>query len=637
MAVTQTSRALHIFQVTAAAACLIGVYGPAMNACAARRAAEFLREPIRTVIDNERGSIFTTPVQNGWSALGAYVGAPKSDKFVKLDMDAIKIVQARFHLIKPSDDTTWAWFPYSEFKQYEREEIAAGHEPLLITAQYEGISRPVLWSWSLGFVNNGEAPKYAAQQWEQAVSVADDRFIRFWINRYVRRIVLAGMAGASNLWIGLDESAFNPDLYGVLDDHNRFRGPIKWDPPFPQTEEAYYDSLRRFFAQVTALAPEIKLMCNIGSMKDWSRFDSVFENVPGVMVEELFRSDPSSYVRLVNYRLLASLSRFAAKGRVAILRTTTPDDPTRIGTAYSAYQLVKGPNCFFAPRLDQTIDEVPADRYATQRDRLGAPTAQMETLVAPGALNDGYRLYWREYEGGLVYLNLSGFTRIVELPKDNVYVDRTGTPVKSLVLSDMTGDYVVLQHNTLTGFPHISPRFQGFVSGPLSVAVAPGCNGLVRYTTDGRQPDDSSTPYTGAIVLTTSAIMRARCYDQSNAPSSFSSTALFAVTPDAPALSLREIPPGPMRDTFYPEIAVQPQSSGDITVTYRVGRRSEIGCGTTEAADITGQVIIPRGSHGAFIPIAISDAQRVLNAANLQVCLVDSDLGSIAGPALYYP
>ncbi|MCL4401829.1 MAG: hypothetical protein M1436_04065, partial [Acidobacteria bacterium] len=199
----------------------------------------------RTVAASEIGLLFMDPNGFGWRDVGGVVQAPNSSVYSLLRPEAVKVVHGRFHIFKPTDDRTWAWFPYSDLKQFEAEEAAAGGPPVFVTATYQGKRRPVLWAWSLGLQDN--RPTTPADEWERAVNVGDERFIRFWLNRYVRGVLMKRVPRVQNLWVGLDECAFKWDIYGVLDDNNQFVRGVPWDPPFPQNAAEYLSSVESFF------------------------------------------------------------------------------------------------------------------------------------------------------------------------------------------------------------------------------------------------------------------------------------------------------------------------------------------------------------------------------------------------------
>ena len=285
-----------------------------------------------------------------WSDFGAYVGAPGSAVFTKLSPHALKVVQGRFHVVKPSDDVTWAWFPYSDLVQYEMQEVEAGRPPIFVKATYRGKRRPVYWSWSLGL--RDRKPTSSPQDWEQAVNVQDDRFIRFWYEQYVRGTLSRKQLTplTADYWIGLDECAFNWGLYGVIDDSGDFVAGVPWDPPFPGNEDEYLNSVMAFFRKLKQIAPNLRVMTNVGSLRDWTRFSSVFAEVPGLMLEDIYDPNGALYARNSKYGLFSGLSWFGSQGRIGILRAMVGPNLVQIRTAATTYLLLKGPNFFFAPQ-----------------------------------------------------------------------------------------------------------------------------------------------------------------------------------------------------------------------------------------------------------------------------------------------
>ena len=164
----------------------------------------------RTVMDGELGGMFVHNSVTPWNQYGAYIGVSSPYAASLFDPAAIKVNYTRFHVHKPSDDNGWSYFPFAALKSYEASEVAAGRPPIFVTATYQGKKRPVLWSWSLGL--SGQTPTWPQQNWQYAVNVGDERFIRFWLNQYLRPKIWQGVYDVPNLWWGLDESAFLSSL-----------------------------------------------------------------------------------------------------------------------------------------------------------------------------------------------------------------------------------------------------------------------------------------------------------------------------------------------------------------------------------------------------------------------------------------
>src|SRR5678816_149417 len=246
----------------------------------------------RTVMDGELGGMFISSSATPWNQYGAYIGISSTYAASLYAPAAIKVSYTRFHVHKPSDDNGWSYFPFTALKDYEAREVAAGRAPIFVTATYQGKKRPVLWSWSLGL--SGNVPTRPQQNWEYAVNVGDERFIRFWLNQYLRPKMWQGMYDVPNLWWGLDESAFLSTLYGVLDDNNQFVAGVPWDSPFPQTNSAYSASVATFFNRVKTLAPDVRLMANLGSLNDPNEIPTIYADVPGMAQEGYYEVNPST-------------------------------------------------------------------------------------------------------------------------------------------------------------------------------------------------------------------------------------------------------------------------------------------------------------------------------------------------------
>ena len=276
----------------------------------------------RTVIDKEAGSVFQTPNGFSYNEYGAFIG---SAPLGSLDSSALSVYFARFDKFSPSDDTMVRGFPYSGLKTYESQQVAAGKAPIFVTATYAGKKRPVVFSWSLGLVNGiATAP---AANWQYAVNVGDPRFVNFWINRYIRPIVWAPSYTVHNVWFELDECAFSWGVLGVLDDSKKFIPNVKWDAPFPQTEAAYLDSVASFFDQVKQVAPDVKTLPNVGSISDPTKFQEVYNSVPGALSEDVYSwiTDRTAYHRNAWYQqIFNGFSWIGSQGKIGIVRAKLP-------------------------------------------------------------------------------------------------------------------------------------------------------------------------------------------------------------------------------------------------------------------------------------------------------------------------
>jgi hypothetical protein len=465
----------------------------------------------RMVTDKERGLFFGKPDGEDWSKIGIYLGLPVYlENFRAMDPEAIKISFGRFQHFSPADNTQDGYFPYDRLKAYEAQEVAAGRPPIFVTATYQGQSRPVYFEWQLVLDQNNR-PTAPSNIWFEAVNVADERFIRFWLNEYARKVLLN--AHINNTWVGLDNCAFRYDLYGVLNNNNHYVAGVSWDKPFAQSEREFLDSIGYFFRRVKELAPDIHLICNEGDLNDSNTFPQLYANVDGVAEEDMqYVYKPSEWYRAELFRKYTILTWAGSVGKVGLITfhyfnsDSSLEDNLR--TAYVHYLIVRGVNFFFAPQLG--VPEVPPANYEPMQSALGMPVTPSTTVQEPNAA-EGYRLYSRETEGGLVYLNWTGTTKTITLPPGRTYYNRAGEVVTWLTLPDMTGDYVLFTPGQRVPKPLISSRGEKGISGIATVKLETSLTSTtIYYTLDGSDPTTSSQVYTGPITLTQSATLKAK-------------------------------------------------------------------------------------------------------------------------------
>lgn len=392
----------------------------------------------RTVTPNEHASIFAYPQGSSWSVFGAYVGAEHYNFYTQMAPDALKIRQGRFQHFCPRDQSDYARFPYQELKAYEAQEIAAGRPPIFVTATYQGKKRPVYFNWSLNLVNN--RPTSATKEWMQAVNVADQRYINFWTG-YARGWQSPLL---KNQWQGVDACAFMYSLYGVIDDQGNFVSNVRWDAPFAQNTQEFLTSVRTFMARIQQQAPDINIMCNLGSLEDWNTFPYVYASIPGLMAEDI---QPRLYItaaynRAKIYQVFSAIQWMSLQQRVCLLRASVrKNNADDLRSALICYTLNKGANCFFAPRYDGTVMEVPQSLYAAWKTAIGEPTQNPQSVRETGSLNEGFRLYSRVTSKGILYLNLTGRDKVIPLDPRWRYTDLNGNPITSLLVRDGQGDF----------------------------------------------------------------------------------------------------------------------------------------------------------------------------------------------------
>jgi len=350
------------------------------------------------------------------SLLGAAALNPHDPYFAKMRPEAIKAAHGHFQHVAeadPGDD-----FPYAEFRKYEAAGFAEEKPPLLVTATFRGKKRPVYFSWSLELDQSGR-PTAKRAQWAQAVNLRDDRYVRFFIDPYVRKTLWRPQY--ENYWVMVDNCAFRYELYGVLDDDGVFRPGVAWDVPFAATEHEFVESVIYFLRRLKELAPDIRIMGNEGSLDDESDYVRIWQGFDGSVREDInagFATDAGSRKEILKfYRRYEFL---AGAGKVAILRALLPapgtkDFEEKMRTSYVTYLIFHGDHFFYGPRLDDgTARGIAPAAYAEMRERLGVPAGPPQDR-AFGIVHDYFRLYSRECEGGTVFLNYTGKPQRIDL------------------------------------------------------------------------------------------------------------------------------------------------------------------------------------------------------------------------------
>jgi hypothetical protein len=379
--------------------------------------------------------MFAKPNGFPYSDFGAYMGATKYSTI--LSHAAIKGKYSHFHHFGIPDAAIG--FPYTALRTYEAQQIAAGKPRIFITATYQGKRRPVIDRGSLQ-LDGYNRPTVSSQYWIYPVNVRDSRFINFWITKYARPVVLQPMAYLGNAWVYVDGATLTYDTYGVLDDNNRFVAGVRWDYPFPQNGTDYQNSVATFFNTVKATAPDVKFVVDTGALPNPGAFSTTYASVPGFLTENVYgwHSSPSSYTLNHWYTTIFQwYAWIASQGRVSIIGAFLPSnyDSGALVTSFSIYELLKGVNSFFAPRVGGTAIPITSG-WMGWCTKLGTPVSAFQSTGT-----GGYRFFSRHFYNGYVYVNWTGTTRTVTLPSGTWY-DRYGNRVTRLTIPTWTGTFV---------------------------------------------------------------------------------------------------------------------------------------------------------------------------------------------------
>lgn len=526
----------------------------------------------RTVIDKEPGSVYQSPEGFPWTDFGYADGSPTT-----LDPAAIRVLLAFYMYANSGQDNVTRGFPYSKLRAYEAHQVAEGKPPIFVTATYNGKKRPVIWQWSLR-LQNGK-PTAPSNMWQYAINVQDPRYIHFWLNEYVQPMVakyqLWGTFGP-NLWFHLDNGTYLYSLWGVLDDNNNFVPGVTWDLPFPQNQTEFETALETFFAQIKAQAPNINTIVNVGSQVTPSHFPQLFANVGGGMTEDLYswHSQSSAYSRNLWYtQNIPYFTWLAAQNRVTTLRSEIPSsDQNGLMDSFALYSLLKGQNSFFAVGNTSGYALDPAD-WVSMKSQLGYATGAMQASAA-NSKGVGYRLYSRQFQGGIVYLNGTGSTQTIQLNPNITYYSPSGQQLTShsIQLADVTGTYVTTSPNALPQ-PRISPRYGAPSMGPLLVTLESDTPGAtIRYTLDGSTPTSSSTQYTTPITVSQSRVVTARAFYGSE--SSLPSSASYTISTSALTAQFHLSSDSGLAGTYYPVVSLSAIPNDTVEVFFSVSNGS---------------------------------------------------------------
>ena len=260
----------------------------------------------------------------------------------------------------------------------------------------------------------------------------------------------------------------------------------------------------------------------------------------------------------------------ASQGKVVIMRSSVPNEDARIRTSYGMYLLLKGPNTFFAPKLPSpSTDALPPSAYSQMRGVLGDPVAPLASEQESGSANAGFRLYWRECEGGVVYLNWTGADKTIVLPVGPQYFDSQGNAVKQITIPDMMADYVLYNRGARSDRPQINPRFSGEAAAPLALTVNTTDNSTVYYTLDGVEPSKSSSVYSTPLSTQSATVLKART-GLATAWSSFVSEANYKVVPAVPEVQFVTARDAGAAGRYYPVVALNRIASWPVSVAYAI-------------------------------------------------------------------
>jgi Fn3 associated len=323
--------------------------------------------------------------------------------------------------------------------------------------------------------------------------------------------------------------------------------------------------------------------------------------------------NPSTYVRNLWYtQAFSYFTWLGAQGKLAVTRALIPtNDANALPIAFVVYSLLKGPNFFFAP--GQGSYNIDPAQWASMKALLGSPTSTLQGSQ-PSSLGSGYRLFWRDYQGGIVYLNWTGSTQTVQLP--GTFYDPSGNEVTQIQIPDGIGTYVSSSPPTAAILPpRISPRYVFPAIGPITVTMEEDTPGTtIHYTIDGSIPTSGSPIYTGPFQISSTTVVQAIACVSGNCslPSAASYTVSSASLPTVQfTLTSDSGSPG----SYYPSLSLDAIPLNDVSITYTVIQPN--GSSTTGTAKfLTAQMY-------SYFPITVS---------GLTTITITGATGAVVGP-----
>lgn len=580
-------------------------------------------------MDTERGGYFAYPFGNQWDRLGVEFG--RTDKlFGSMRPEAVKGLHGRLQHFASVDDVPngLAYFPWSEFLAYDNDEVRQGRPSMLCTALYQNRRRQLYFSYG----------SFDARYPFQPVNVRDDRFIKFWIKNYARNVLSSSYY--QTWWVGSDNGTFRYGNYGLFDDSGSFIFGQRWETPFPQNDSEWVSANVYMLRRISEWSPNIKVATNdvgLSDELDW-RMPEFMQYLGGVIRETFWYHDAgtSDWFRNDFYKTVLDDYNRGVGGALELLEMVIqPWDSTLLRRSYVAFLIFGAENFFFGPK-DDASRELDPSLWADMRNRLGKQTGGLQHAQESGR-GTGSRLYWRECEGGICYLNWTGTYKTIQLPAGRTYFNRFGSQITSLSLGDMEGDYVLFSPSERVSWPSINPRLSGPVSGPVTVRldIDPmfSTGATIRYTTDGSDPTSSSPIYNGSLTLWSSATVKARAF-KSGQLDSFVNIARYDVT-GTPTVEfhLTSDSGSEFLRNDFPLVRLSSVSGSTVTVNYSVSGGSATA--GVDYTSVSGTLVFPPGEQYRFFRLPITNDSSTEFNETITVTLSSPSNAFLGGKSTY--
>ena len=515
----------------------------------------------RTVFDNDRGNYYQYPYNFDFTLYGGFGSQPRQSNNIKpygfwhrMFEETIKSPHARFQHFDTGDSIVNN-FPIKEFTKYASDEKRQGKVNLWATKTVGTHIAKVQFSYT-GFA-------FAENPIFDVVHFADLRYVKYFANEFARAILHGDInygkpvdepygPNWKNLIIGIDNYDWNYSNYGYINAGGAFiyGTGFSWDDPYPQNLTQLQDAVISFQTQLKKYAPDVPIMVNGGGVKDTTTYDTMFKGLEGKFFEEFMCYFAKGYWdRVQIYWQLQTAKWMATNNKITIFQgefdtitnSSFPSYESDIRTMTCAYLIARSHNSFFGMAKDTTaayeFREIKAEKYQYIKDDMGLPKAPFTLTLTDNDV--AYGLYKRQYDGGWVFLNLTGVAQTI--PLGGTYYDRAGNAITSFTIADYTGDYVRTAPQIRPQMVAINNRYSKPISGIVPIRMSCGTADVtIRYTTDGTLPTNSSSIYTTPIELSVTTTVKAIAFKSGLNPS-FVNTADYNISATPPIISFNAL------------------------------------------------------------------------------------------------
>ena len=602
----------------------------------------------RYIYDNDRGDYYQYPYNMDFTLYGGYGGQPVQTNNIKpsgiwhrMYEETIKSPHARFQHFE-SGDTLVNSFPLKTFNDFSADEKRQKKLGLWVTKTIGNHTSKV------GFTYTGEA--FEDNPILPVVHFSDRRYVKFFANEFCRAILHGEINNYvpvdepygpiwKNLIVGIDNYDWDYENYGYTDNSGNFQygTGFSWDAPYPQNMTELRDAVISFQSQLKEYAPDVPIMVNGGGIEDSTTYDKMFENLAGKFYEGFMNYFQQGYWdRLQIYWQLQTAKWMDKHDKVTIFQAdlsnkfnaNMPEYKDVIRTMTCAYLIARGQNSFYGLARDTTdyeLREILPQNYQYLKDWMGLPTSPFEATYVND--DNAYGLYKRKYDGGWVYLNLTGVTQQINL--GGTFYDKDGLAITTLTLPDFRGDVVRHTASPRPSMVAINNRYNSPIAGSISVKISSQTpNTTIKYTTDGSLPNLNSIVYTSPLTLNTSTFIKAIAVTPNN-DVSFVNTAKYDITPTLPDLQFYHT-----ADTVseflkngYALVKLSTLSSTEVSVSYTVSGEATA---NTDYLLTNGTLVFKPFELYKVIRIPIKDDQIPENLENVRLVL-SSALGATLG------